>query len=246
MYKKITHHIIEEHYDHPLAAEVKQKTELINKPIVPYQSMPKSKLDKKTKDYQIYTYPVLKQIEKDSINAWSLLNGRIRSLVISIIAGDNDIDSLMERAVSDIDMISSLLKPVYGDSAAKKFNDLLIAVAKSLVDVIVKLKAEKDTTAEMAKLKDDTKTLAEFAYKANPMWMTDVVTDILTKMEDLYITQAKSRLMKEWKTSVKAADDAYNLMVVKQDNGDASFADIYAAGIIADTAEEEIEDFMES
>jgi hypothetical protein len=98
----------------------------------------------------------------------------------------------------------------------------------------------------MSKLKDDTKTLAEFAYKANPMWMTDVVTDILTKMEDLYIMQAKSRLMKEWTAAVKAADDAYNLMVIKQDNGDASFADIYAAGIVADTVEEEIEDFMES
>jgi hypothetical protein len=246
MYKKITHHIIEEHYDHPLAAELKQKTEIINKPIVPYKNTPKSKLDKKTKDYQIYTYPVLKQIEKDSINAWSLLNGRIRSLVISITDGSDDVDSLMERAVSDIEMISSLLKPVYGDAAAKKFNDLLTAVATSLVNAIVRLKAGKDTTDEMSKLKDDTKTLAEFAYKANPMWMTDVVTDILTKMEDLYITQAKSRLMKEWKAAVKAADDAYNLMVVKQDNGDASFADIYAAGIVADTVEEEIEDFMES
>jgi hypothetical protein len=110
----------------------------------------------------------------------------------------------------------------------------------------MKIKAGKDSTDEMSKLKDDTAMLAEFAYKANPMWMTDVVTDIFTKMEDLYITQTKSRLIKEWMAGVKAADDAYNLMVVKQDNGAASFADIYAAGIVADTVAEEIEDFMES
>lgn len=244
MYKKITHHIVEEHYDHPMAVDLKNKTDATNKPIV----SPKPKLGdtKKVKDYQIYTYPVLKQIEKHSIHTWSLLNNRIRNLVISITSGDDDVDLLVKRAVSDIDMISSLLVPVYGDVAAKKFNDLLTAVATSLVGVLMRLKAGKDTTDEMTKLKDDTTTLAEFAYKANPMWMTDVVTDILTKMEDLYITQAKSRLAKDWAAGIKAADDAYNLMVIGQDNGDASFADIYAAGIVADTVIEEVEDFMES
>jgi len=244
MYKKITHHIIEEHYDHPMAVELKNKTDTTTKPIV--SPKPKAGDTKKVKDYQIYTYPVLKKIEKDSINAWSLLNWRIRSLVISITSGDEDIDLLMKRAASDIDMISSLLVPVYGDIAAKKFNELLYTIVDSLVGVLVRLKAGKDSKDEMSKLTDATKAFAEFVYKANPMWMTDVVTDIFTKMENLYITQAKSRLAKEWAAGVKAADDAYNLMVVKQDNGDASFADVYSAGIIADTMTEEVEDFIEA
>lgn len=245
MYKKIVHNIIEEHYDHPMAMELKKTTETTN-PIVYPQPKPKAGDIKKSKDYQIYTYPVLKRIEKHSIHFWSLLNWRIRSLVISITEGDDDVDLLLKRATNDIEMISSLLIPVYGDVAANKFSELLYTIVDSLVSVLMKVKAGRDYTDEMSKLNDNNKAFAEFAYKANPMWMPDVVTDIFTKMEDLYITQAKSRLKKEWAAGVKAADDAYNLMVIQQDNGDASFADIYAAGIVADTVAEEVEDFIEA
>lgn len=245
MYKKIVHNIIEEHYDHPMAMELKKTTEQ-NGYIVTPQPKPKSGNTTQSNGYRIHTFPNLRKVEKDSITAWSLLSWRIRSLVISITEGDDDVDLLMTRAGSDIDMISSLLEPVYGESAAKKFNELLYAIVASLVEVLYKIKKNEDTVDAMSILKDNTQSFAEFAYKANPMWMTDVVTDIFTKMEELYITQAKSRLMKEWMAGVRAADDAYNLMVVKQDNGDASFADIYAAGIIADIVMEEIEDFMET
>jgi len=245
MYKKIIHHIIEEHYDSPSAVELIKNTEKTSHIVSP-QPKPKAGDYKKVKDYQIYTYPILKQIEKDSINAWSLLNWRIRNLVISITEGNDDTDLLMKHAANDIEMIGSLLIPVYGESAAKKFNELLYKIVESLASVLMRIKAGRDSSDEMSKLKDDTQTFAEFVYKANPIWVTEVVKDIFTKVEDLYIAQTRSRLKKDWPAGVKAADDAYNIMVVKQDNGDASFADIYAAGIIADTVVEEVEDFMGS
>jgi hypothetical protein len=64
--------------------------------------------------------------------------------------------------------------------------------------------------------------------------------------------QAISRIKKEWAAGVSAADEAYNIMVVGQDNGDSSFADIFSAGILAcmeNTIENVIEentDYMET
>jgi hypothetical protein len=51
-------------------------------------------------------------------------------------------------------------------------------------------------------------------------------------MEELYIAQTRHRIKKEWEQGVDAADKAYRIIVVNQENGDPSFSDIFSGGII--------------
>ena len=284
MYKKITHHIVEEHFDHPIAAELQKKVDknsratatidymgrvidpITGKPAIdpttgefvyaevldPIKTKPikdpvtgkytlhteKSKsskrYDKKSKGWvEIYDYSPLSLIEKRSINRWACLNWRIRNLVISVTSDGDDIDIIKAKIADEISKISELLIGCYGEDAANTFNKLLSDVVMSLADVLMLIKADKDTTKAMTVMVDATKALGDFAEAANTEWPSTAVVDIFTQVENLYIMQAISRIKKEWAAGVTAADNAYDIMVVEQDNGGPSFADIFSAGILS-------------
>jgi hypothetical protein len=274
MYKKITHHIVEEHFDHPIAAELKKKIDntkptaaidymgrvldpITGKPAIDPTtgkfvyaktnvSTPKSKSYMKSYDFSS------SQIEKDSIKYWSHLAWRIRNIVTSITSGSADTDSLKTQLVADIDDITGIVSECYGKEAGAQFKTLLTGVALALADVFVQIKNDKDTTDAMKILADATKSLGDFLETANAKWPSTAVVDILTQVENSYIMQAISRMKKEWELADSAADGAYKILVVKQDNGNYSFADIFSAGII-DCMETKIEneiysvlDYMES
>ena len=265
MYKKITHHIVEEHFDHPIATELKAKIDKKSKATIDYMgrvidpitgkpaidpttgnyvyadtnvSKAKSRTSKRstTKNkgwVEIYDYSPLSLIEKRSINRWACLNWRIRNLVISVTSDGDDIDIIKAKIADEISKISELLIGCYGEDAANTFNKLLSDVVMSLADVLMLIKADKDTTKAMTVMADATKALGDFAEAANTEWPSTAVVDIFTQVENLYIMQAISRIKKEWAAGVTAADNAYDIMVVEQDNGSPSFADIFSAGILS-------------
>lgn len=262
MYKKITHHIVEEHFDHPIAAELKAKIEKKSKATVDYMGRVidpmtgKPTIDPRTGEYVYAKTNVSKpkshmksydfsssEIEKCSTHCWSQLAWRIRNLVVGITSGSAEVDSIKTKLVIDIDNITSIVSDCYGKEAAAQFKTLLTGVALALADVIVQIKNDKDTTDGMKILAAATKSLGDFLESASMLWPSTVVVDILTQVENSYIMQAISRMKKEWEAADSAADNAYNILVVKQDNGSASFADIFSAGII-DCMEKKIENEM--
>jgi len=279
MYKKITHHIVEEHFDHPIATELKAKIEKKAKATIDYMgrvidpltgkpaidprtgefvyaetniSRPKYKAGKKDKPkgwIEIYDYEPLSLIEKRSINRWACLNSRVRSLVVSVTQGDDVITDLIKaRMADDITKISDLLVGCYGEDAAKTFRKLLTDVVLSLSEVLMLVKADKDTTKAMTVMADANKALGDFAEAANSSWPSTAVVDIFSQFENLYIMQAISRIKKEWTADLQAADAAYKIMVSGQDNGSPSFADIFSAGILScmeNTIQNEVEESMD-
>jgi hypothetical protein len=251
MYKKITHHIVEEHFDHPIATELKAKIDRKSKATVDYMGRVidpvtgKPAIDPRTGDFVYANTNISKpksymksydfssnQIEKDSTSYWSQLAWRIRSLVVSITSGSADTESLKTQLVGDIDNITSIVSKCYGKDAASQFRTLFVGVALALADVLVKIKDDKDTTDAMKILADTTKSLGDFLESASAMWPSTAVVDILTQVANSYIMQAIARMKKEWEAADNAADGAYNILVVKQENNGSSFADIFSAGIV--------------
>ena len=278
MYKKITHQIVEEHFAHPIAAELKTNVDktkpksevdylgrvldpITHKPMIDkktgkyvYAVKPMLHPDKKTnpkpKGYiEYYNLSPLSQVEKDSLNYFGQLAWRIRSLVISTTSGDKDIDLLKTRMAGDIDNISKIVEEVYGTDASTQFSKLLNEVTLNLVDVITLVNQDVDTTDSMKKLNDSNVALGNFLEKANSKWPSKTVSDLLSQIENLYIMQTISRMKKEWEAGVAAADNAYDIFVVKQDDGGPSLADIFSHGILCEIenkVENEYYDYMEA
>ena len=278
MYKKITHQIVEEHFAHPIAAELKTNVDktkpksevdylgrvldpITHKPMIDkktgkyvYAVKPMLHPDKKTnpkpKGYiEYYNLSPLSQVEKDSLNYFGQLAWRIRSLVISTTSGDKDIDLLKTRMAGDIDNISKIVEEVYGTDASTQFSKLLNEVTLNLIDVITLVNQDVDTTDSMKKLNDSNVALGNFLEKANSKWPSKTVSDLLSQIENLYIMQTISRMKKEWEAGVAAADNAYDIFVVKQDNGEPSLSDIFSHGILCEIenkVENEYYDYMEA
>lgn len=225
MYTKITHHITEEHFAHPNAVKIKKAVDSKKK------VNPKSISKTKPKSFFYFEDHDLSSTERDSINCWAQLSWRIRSLVISITSGYEDVDVLTTRLSNDIDSICAIVAPYVSAADAAQFKTLLDAVCSSLLDVIKAIKAGIDTTTLMTTLTTNIGAFATLVNSINSNWDVAGVTDIFTRVTNLYIAQAQHRLAKEWAMGVDAADQAYNMMVVTQDDGNPSFADIFSSGI---------------
>ena len=224
MYKKITHTIVEEHFDHPATLPGD-----MNCDVTPtYYS-------NNRKAMAVFTDPEATQIIKDSLNYWGQLCWRLRSLVISITEGDKDIDLLKTRLSGDIGELGKIVSKVYGSAGADKFKELVENITTTLVDIITSIRADSTTLTSKLKTKlaEDISALGEFLGSVNAAWPASAVKSIFTTFTDLYIQQADNRIAKQWSAGVDAADKAYNLMVVKQPNGGSSFADIFANGLIS-------------
>jgi hypothetical protein len=224
MYKKITHTIVEEHYDHPsiLPDDMNCDTTPV------YYS-------NNRKTMAAFTNPEATQIIKDSLNNWGQLCWRLRSLVISITEGDKDVDLLKTRLANDVGELAKIVERVYGKAGADKFKELVTSIGTTLVDIITSIRADSEslTNKLKTKLTDEINALGEFLGGVNPAWPASAVKSIFTTFTDLYIEQALNRIAKQWSAGVEAADKAYNLMVVKQPTGGPSFADIFANGLIS-------------
>jgi hypothetical protein len=224
MYKKITHTIVEEHFDHPsiLPDDMNCDTTPV------YYS-------NNRKAMAPFTNPEATQIIKDSVSYWGQLCSRLRSLVISITEGDKDIDLLKTRLASDVGELAKIVERVYGMAGADKFKELVMNIGTTLVDILTSIRADSESLTNKLKMKlaDEISALGEFLGSVNAAWPASAVKSIFTTFTDLYIQQALNRIAKQWSAGVEAADKAYNLMVVKQPTGGPSFADIFANGLIS-------------
>jgi hypothetical protein len=225
MYTKITHHITEEHFAHMDAATIKKATDS------KMMANAKSASNMKTKSFFYFEDKDLSSIERASINAWAQLNWRIRNLITSIIIGEDDVEVLSARLASDIDAICAIIAPYVTADEATQFKTALGALWSSLLDVVKAVKLGTNTTVLMTALTANIDAFATLVHAVNSGWDNFAVADIFTKVADLYVTQAQSRLSKEWDKGTDAADQAYNLMVVTQDGSNPSFADIFSNGI---------------
>ena len=224
MYKKITHTIVEEHFDHPATLPGD-----MNCDVTP------SYYSNNRKTMAAFTSPETTQIIKDSLNNWGQLCWRLRSLVISITEGDKDVDLLKTRLAGDVGELAKIVERVYGVAGADKFKELVMYITTTLVDIITSIRADSETLTNKLKMKlaDEIDALGEFLGSVNAAWPASAVKSIFTTFTDLYIQQALNRIAKQWSAGVDAADKAYNLMVVKQPTGGPSFADIFANGLIS-------------
>lgn len=228
MYKKITHLITEEHYDHPMAADVKKSVETgVPMPVTETPVKPKSV-------YVVQEQPMinLSQFEKDNIYAWSTLASRLQDLVVSISSAGPDTAYLVAQAGSDVATLGKSLAPLATEEQITQFNTAAGAWAAALMSVVVDTASGVDPTENMAKLMSIIADIGTFLNSLSTMWDSTAVTNIFTSVSNLYIEQARARVASDWSSSWAAADGAYKVLVSGTVDGTPGLADIFAQGII--------------
>ena len=216
MYKKITHNIVEEHFDHPAATHMKYSMDC-NPPIQP--TMPDTKS--------------MVQLKLDSRTLFGNLVNSVRSLIVSITDNGPDQKVIEDQLFKDIFALSEVVSVFYGETAGKRFDEHLKAIATTLANIVVIIKSGKSITEQKAMLEVYIKDLAKLLDNANMRyWPELTVIGVLNKVADQWITQATAREKKDYPADLASSKIVNEIMVTGSSDGAPSFADIFSDGVI--------------
>jgi len=209
MYKKITHNIVEEHFDHPLAMEIKSTMS------------------------QTRTDPIIKstaslaeeQFRRQANAMWTTLGWRLRNLVESVWHDGGDLGAINDQISKDIKNIRNGLTPYVSEESLGSFEIGLQALVTDLANEIKAVKSGKDTRDLESKTMVAIVNLAEYLESVNPKnWPKAAVVDIFTNLKNLYLDQVKFKMKRDWPADI----DALNMSIATL----TRFADIFSSGII--------------
>lgn len=192
MYKKITHNIVEEHFAHPLAADLKKKID-------------KSKMSRESAT----------KIQIDARRLISNLFWGIRRYMIDAL-GTHDEATAAVKAKLLTDILEFV--PVFaGHFPVTVSSDVvrhLVNFVNSFADIVASAKSGKDTTALVALAQTHLDQLAQVLGTANPThWPVATVKVYLKEYLTLVATQLTSRIKKDWKADMDAESYALNMML---------------------------------
>jgi hypothetical protein len=226
MYKKITHNIVEEHFAHPIAAELKKKVDKI----VATTTTPKPKAS------AVLTPEI--QLHMDAHELMGKLNWGIRNYIISALANGEDATYIQTRLLADIKDLGVVLSKYYsakiGDDAVMHFTEF----AKVLVELIAAAKAGKDISKLAESALGHLDSFASVISIANPThWPEAVVKEFLHTYFTHVAHEIEARIKKDWAADMIASSKANNVIMSGPITdgtlkGMPDFANVFAEGII--------------
>ena len=236
MYKKITHNITEEHFDHPLATEMKSAMERPSTkhtndvPLKWHDPLPLYVMNENTMSFRMDCRTAWAKW------AWSLINYSIS--LNGNLAGTEQVKGRMHKNAVDI---GDFLIPYYGLTASRSATTALIAIDDIGMHYVeaIKAKASVDALAKIAATWEPCITsIAAIFNELNPNnWPESLIADIFNNViggwKDQLAARAAGNLIAD-----EMAIDYLNKVVVTgvpdhQKAGYSSLSDVFSRGIIA-------------
>jgi hypothetical protein len=228
MYKKITHNIVEEHFAHPIAAELKKKVDKMSPAGAPPYKQ-KSKIAAATPEAMLY----LAANELVGKLTWG-----IRNYLISALSGIDDAEYIQTRLLKDITDFGPVLTTYYSKKIGDDSVMHLTEFAKVFVEIVSTAKAGKDISKLVTTALGHLDELATVLGNANPkFWPKEVVKEYLNQFATHVLEEITARMKKDWEADTIASMKANDIMmsgpitegVLK---GMPDFANVFASGII--------------
>jgi hypothetical protein len=198
MYKKITHHIVEEHFEHPVASEIKKTID---------RSKVKSKMDAwpptTTADFQA------------DLQKWrGKFQEGIDKIIRSVNGTEDDLKFAEELSFSDVNKLGDLLRPIYGIDLAERVNQGFRHYIIGLVQVVHLVKYGMD-------IRDWTNNrfnnliagdLFTTLNAVNNTWGFQNIKNGLVSMSDAWVAAVKARQNKKPDEEAKQLTVATNAL----------------------------------
>jgi hypothetical protein len=207
MYKKITHTIVEEHFDHPMANQIKK-------------SMDKSKI---TTD-EIF---LESKFRSDTNSYIKMLQDKFSGMISSVTGTEEDLVTPFEDLFRDnkIDNLGNMTKPLYASEFGERINEAMRVYATSLLIIVQLLKYGKDITFASTRLNFASNDIAQVMSNFNNAWNYQIVNSLLTNLTAEMLKQIKAKLKKDAGADADAARNINQLF--------STFESSFVNGIIA-------------
>lgn len=206
MYKKITHNIVEEHFDHPIASQIKKS--------ITRSGIPNNE--------------ILSEIKfRSDINSYfENYKSRINSMINGATGTDEDLIKPFEEIFDNswVDGLGNMTKPIYFSDLGERINSAFRSFPVTLIIIIQLLKMGRDITAPSRRFAGARDDLSIALANFNPAWSAPVISSLFTTITTEMINQVKARLKKDAAAELQAAQ--------KITEAFATFEDAFVNGII--------------
>lgn len=186
MYKKITHTIVEEHFDKPSAAEIKN---LIEDGYSDMRSM--------------FSPTTAGKFKTDINGYFNQLHLRLTNIAIATENGNMDTLLTEETAFFDeVDDLGKILLPYYGIEYSQRLNQNLRAVGLSFVGIDRNLKFKTDITLLVNRLDQTFDQIGNLLNQYNNKWQNNLVRNTWVAIRDGLVSEATAIINKDTTASV--------------------------------------------
>jgi hypothetical protein len=206
MYQKITHTIVEEHFNHPIASQIKKKIERSRIPT--NEIFLESKFQEDIQDY------------------FSTYQTAITDMINSVTENEENLVTPFENMFKTnwIDRLGNMTKSFYPSNLGETINLSLRQLALLTFYTVQLSKFGKESEATVNSLRNTTADqLAKQMESFNYLWGYDVTRMMFIDIVDNILVQTNARLKKDSATDQIAKDDLARLFL--------RFEDFFVTGI---------------
>lgn len=234
MYKKISHNIVEEHFDHPAI----MPAHVINGGTRPQMYMPLKAGDPLP---QYVMNETTMQFRMDARTAWSKWAYSLMNYAVSLNGNLPGTDQVKGRMHKNAVALGDFLIPYYGPTAARAVATALIAIDDIGMHYVEAIKAKRPQAEIDAIVKSWEPYIADLAKLLNELnpdnWPTSTISDMLSSIVVAWQDQLKARASGDIIADEIAIDTLGKLVVTGVPDhgayGFSSLADTFSRGIIA-------------
>jgi hypothetical protein len=196
MYKKITHNVVEEHFAHPLAAQLKKQIDK-TKPAPP-------------KNKETLTGP----LDLDAHKLFNKLHWGVRNYVVSALGPNDDSTILIKTTLlKDVLEFAPFFNAYYPTTIGSSVVTHLTGFVNSVTDVVQAARSGKDFTSPLTATRGHLDALAGVISAANQTsWPAPTVKAYLHEYLMKVVDQIIARTKKDWKADLEAATLAHNVL----------------------------------
>ena len=224
MYKKVTHDIVEEHFEHPLAVECMPKMAQMNDMLTP---LPSVVINEKTLVFRM-----------DSRTLWTRYSLGMINYSVSSFGDLGSTPSVEKNLAKSAATVGDFFIPYYGIKAGTKIGSLLIVIANNGTKVVESIKNKRDISPYEIIWSKQIDELASYLNEINPsQYPIDLLTEQFTGLVNAWTSDFNARYNGDFVTDSITLDSILKISVSGIPNhtnkGYSSIADILSRGIIA-------------
>jgi hypothetical protein len=228
MYKKISHNIVEEHFEHPATLPSGM---LDNKP----KAMPSNILDPLP---SIVINEKTLVFRMDSRTMWTRYSLGMINYSVSSFGNLASTPSVEKNLAKSAAVIGEFFIPYYGIKSGTKIGSLLTVISNNGTKVVETIKNKRDIAAYEIIWSKQIDELATYLNEINPsQYPVDLLSEQFTSLTKLWTEDFNARYQNDFITDSIALDNILKIAVSGIPNhvnkGYSSIADTLSRGIIA-------------
>ena len=196
MYKRVTHTITEEHFGHPMAAEIKHTLENQSEGIRPMLGA--TTADKFRSDVDAYFVG---------------LHSKLTNIMSATETGNMESLVAAETVYFDeVDQIGKMMVPYYGIEFGERITQVFRGAGLSTIGITRNLKFKTDIRTLVERLNSNFDALDFLLNQFNNVWVSGTVKNTWATIVDVLVAEAAAIMNKDSSASINEHTKASNLI----------------------------------